>query len=42
VKTAAPREGEFTPSTSDRRARSNHCCDRERLGVLIVWVMEDC
>src|SRR5215470_5472118 len=28
--TAAPREGEFTPSTNDRCARSKYCADRVR------------
>src|ERR1700751_1633115 len=32
-KTAAPREGEFTPSTRECWARSNHCCERLRVRV---------
>src|SRR5580704_15010071 len=31
---AWPREGEFTPSTSDSCARSNHCCERVRVLVI--------
>src|SRR5712692_5681411 len=36
VYTAAPREGELTPSTSDCCARSNHCWERARLRVVVV------
>src|SRR6266853_6193144 len=32
-KTAAPREGELTPSTSDRWERSNQCCEFLRVGI---------
>src|SRR5215470_3023187 len=38
VNTARPRDGEFTPSTSDRWARSNHSCDRVRLRVVVEGV----
>src|SRR5580704_19049651 len=37
--TAAPREGEFTPSTSDCCARSNHSWERVRLRVWMVCAM---
>src|SRR5882672_9096236 len=32
-KTAAPREGELTPSTRDRWERSNQCCEFLRVGI---------
>src|SRR6266446_976442 len=36
VYTAVPREGEFTPSTRDCCARSNHCWERVRFRVGLV------
>src|ERR1039458_505208 len=37
--TAAPRDGEFTPSISDCCARSYHSRDRSRLFVLLIFVV---
>src|ERR1700691_5046948 len=39
VYTVAPREGEFTPSTSDCWARSNHCSDRLRFKAGLVSIL---
>src|SRR5580693_9516101 len=39
VYTVAPREGEFTPSTSDCWARSNHWWERVRLRVWLLRVV---
>src|SRR5450755_370635 len=39
--TAAPRDGEFTPSMSDRCARSYHSRDRSRLVVFLIFAIMD-